>query len=98
MSRLLSDSELECWLAQHWKERSERGADVRGDFAGDLGRAMQTLQKEIDELHTTDVLGSTAPEGAPLTPEEALAGQSQKVAARQLPDALWDAPATPTKK
>jgi chromosome segregation ATPase len=89
----LEDLQMQRDLARVEKELSELGASVRGEFAGDVGQALQTLQKEIDELQaTTDVVGSTAGENAPLTPDEVLTGPAQKATGRQQLDALWDVP------
>lgn len=85
-------------LAKVEKELAELGANLRGDFAGDLGRAMDTLQKEIDELQaTSEVLGRPTEQGPALTPDEVLAGQQAEVSVRQQLDALWELPAEKPK-
>ncbi len=85
-------------LAQVEKDLAELGANLRGDFAGDLGQAMNTLQKEIDELQaTSEVIGKEPDQGPALTPDDVLAGQQAEVSVRQQLDALWDAPAEKAK-
>lgn len=85
-------------LAKVEKELAELGANLRGDFAGDLGRAMETLQNEIDELQaTSEVLGQPTDSGPALTPDEVLAGQRAEVSVRQQLDALWDVAAEKPK-
>lgn len=77
-------------LARVETELAELGASVRGEFAGDLGHAMETLQTEIDELQaTTDVLGGQADATAPLTPQDALEANAAEVTIRQQLDSLW---------
>lgn len=95
----LEELKLQRDLAKVEKELAELGANLRGDFSGDLGRAMETLQKEIDELQaTSEVLGQPTEQGPALTPDEVLAGQQAEVSVRQQLDALWDVPAEKPKK
>jgi len=87
----LEELEMQRDLARVESELAEMGANIRGEFAGDLGQAMETLQKEIDELQaTTEVFGHLPEAGAPLTPAEALAGNAADVALRKQLDDLWE--------
>jgi len=87
----LEELEIHRDLARVEKELAELGADVRGEFAGDLGKAMKTLQQEIDELQATaDVLGKEPQAGASLTPDEVLAESGADPTVLQELDALWD--------
>jgi len=89
----LEELKLQRDLARVETELAELGANLRGDFAGGLGQAMETLQKEIDELQaTSEVLGRQPDAGRALTPDEALAGQHAEVSLRQQLDSLWGAP------
>jgi hypothetical protein len=90
----LEELNLQRDLARVETELAELGANLRGDFAGGLGQAMDTLQKEIDELQaTSEVLGRQPAAGPALTPDDVLAGQQAEVSLRQQLDSLWDAPA-----
>ncbi|MCY2991267.1 MAG: hypothetical protein NTY19_25845 [Planctomycetota bacterium] len=85
-------------LAKVEQELAELGANLRGDFAGDLGRAMDTLQKEIDELQaTSEVLGKQPDQGPALTPDDVLAGQQAELSVQQQLDTLWETPAGKAK-
>lgn len=86
----LEQLEMQRDLAQLDKELAELGASAAGNPAGELQGVLETLQKQIDEYEaTSEVLTAETSSSGPLTPDEALAGQTSEVSVQSELDALW---------
>jgi chromosome segregation ATPase len=77
-------------MAKVERELAELGANSRGNFAGDLGKDLDTIQKEIDEsLATVEVLGTESASAEVADPDALLKAGITGVGANKKLDSFW---------